>query len=73
MEHVGRTYAGVDGYCPLVAYLGTQGFCLDFPLRPGTRHSPSENEYNIEWLLPLAHTSYGSGQAALAAAGRLGL
>jgi|GEM_PF-5763465 hypothetical protein len=28
-EHVGRTYAGVDGYCPLVSYLDTQGFCLE--------------------------------------------
>ena len=38
-EHVGRTYAGVDGYCPLAAYLGTQGFCLELALRPGTQHS----------------------------------
>ena len=28
-EGVGRTYAGVDGYCPLAAYLGSHGFCLD--------------------------------------------
>ncbi len=27
-EGVGRTYAGVDGYCPLAAYLGSHGFCL---------------------------------------------
>ena len=38
-ELVGRTYAGVDGYCPLAAYLGTQGFCLELALRPGTQHS----------------------------------
>ncbi len=25
-EDVGRTYAGVDGYCPLAAYLGSHGF-----------------------------------------------
>jgi hypothetical protein len=42
-EHVGRTYAGVDGYCPLAAYLGTQGFCLELALRPGTQHSASGN------------------------------
>jgi hypothetical protein len=53
-EHVGRTYAGVDGYCPLVAYLGAQGFCLELALRPGTQHSASETEYNIERVLPLA-------------------
>jgi hypothetical protein len=38
-EGVGRTYTGVDGYCPLATYLGTQGFCLEFALRPGTQHS----------------------------------
>jgi hypothetical protein len=53
-EHVGRTYAGVDGYCPLAAYLGTHGFCLELALRPGTQHSASETEYNIERVLPLA-------------------
>ena len=47
-EHVGRTYAGVDGYCPLAAYLGTPGFCLELALRPGTQHSASETEYNIK-------------------------
>lgn len=53
-ELVGRTYAGVDGYCPLAAYLGTQGFCLELTLRPGTQHSASQTEYNIERVLPLA-------------------
>ena len=53
-ELVGRTYTGVDGYCPLAAYLGTQGFCLELALRPGTQHSASETEYNIERVLPLA-------------------
>ena len=66
-EHVGRTYAGVDGYCPLAAYLGTQGFCLELALRPGTQHSASETEYNIERVLPLAAKLTASrigGQAA---------
>ncbi|TXI73266.1 MAG: IS1380 family transposase [Limnohabitans sp.] len=53
-EHVGRTYTGIDGYCPLAAYLGTQGFCLELALRPGTQHSASETEYNIERIVPLA-------------------
>jgi hypothetical protein len=38
-EGVGRTYAWVDGYCPLAAYLGAQGFCLELALRPGVQHS----------------------------------
>lgn len=53
-ERVGRTYAGVDGYCPLAAYLGTAGFCLELALRPGTQHSASESAYNLERLLPMA-------------------
>lgn len=53
-QGVGRTYAGVDGYCPLAAYLGTQGYCLQLALRPGTQHSASETHYNLEHVLPLA-------------------
>ncbi|WP_419095671.1 transposase [Curvibacter soli] len=53
-EGVGRTYAGVDGYCPLAAYLGTQGYCLQLALRPGTQHSAYESQYNLEHVLPLA-------------------
>ncbi len=53
-EGVGRTYAGVDGYCPLAAYLGTQGYCLQLALRPGTQHSACESQYNLEHVLPLA-------------------
>ncbi len=34
-DGVGRTYTGVDGYCPLAAYLGSHGFCLELALRPG--------------------------------------
>ena len=64
-EHVGRTYAGVDGYCPLAAYLGTQGFCLELALRPGTQHSACETEYNIERVLPLAaRVSAGTANGA---------
>ncbi len=42
-EGVGRTYAGVDGYCPLAAYLGSHGFCLELALRPGVQHSASRD------------------------------
>ena len=28
-ELVGRTYAGVDGYCPFAVYLGSLGYCLE--------------------------------------------
>jgi hypothetical protein len=53
-ELVGRTYAGVDGYCPFAVYLGSLGYCLELALRPGVQHSASESEYNFERVLPMA-------------------
>ena len=38
-ELVGRTYAGVDGYCPIAIYLGILGYCLKLALRTGVQHS----------------------------------
>jgi Transposase DDE domain group 1 len=53
-EGVGRTYAGVDGYCPCAVYLGSLGYCLELALRPGVQHSAAESEYNFERVLPMA-------------------
>lgn len=53
-ELVGRTYAGVDGYCPFAVYLGRLGYCLELALRPGVQHSAAESEYNFERALPMA-------------------
>lgn len=53
-ELVGRTYAGVDGYCPFAVYLGSLGYCLELALRPGVQHSARESEYNFERALPMA-------------------
>lgn len=53
-ELVGRTYAGVDGYCPFAVYLGNLGYCLELALRPGVQHSAAETEYNFERFLPMA-------------------
>lgn len=53
-EGVGRTYGGVEGYCPLAAYLGTHGYCLQLALRPGVQYSARETEYNLEYALPMA-------------------
>ncbi len=47
-ELVGRTYAGVDGYCPFAVYLGSLGYCLELALRPGVQHSAAESQYNFE-------------------------
>jgi hypothetical protein len=53
-ELVGRTYAGVDGYCPFAVYLGSLGYCLELALRPGVQHSDADNQYNFERALPMA-------------------
>ncbi len=63
-DGVGRTYAGVDGYCPLAAYLGTAGYCLDLALRPGTQHSAAETEFNFECVLPMAQRLSAKGPKA---------
>ena len=53
-ELIGRTYAGVDGYCPFAVYLGSLGYCLELALRPGVQHSAAETEYNFERAIPMA-------------------
>ena len=63
-EGVGRTYAGVDGYCPLAAYLGSFGFCLELALRPGVQHSASETDFNLERVIPMAQRLSAAGPKA---------
>jgi hypothetical protein len=38
-EGVSRTYHNNDGYAPIAAYLGLEGWCLEVELRPGSQHS----------------------------------
>jgi Transposase DDE domain group 1 len=63
-EGVGRTYAGVDGYCPLAAYLGSHGFCLDLVLRPGVQHSAKHTDDDLRRIVPLAQRLSASGPKA---------
>lgn len=63
-EGVGRTYAGVDGYCPLAAYLGSHGFCLDLALRPGTQHSAKHTDCDLQRIVPLAQRLSAGGPKA---------
>ena len=37
-EGIGRTYKGTDGFAPIFAYLGTEGWMINHELRPGTCH-----------------------------------
>ena len=38
-EGVSRTYKNKDGFAPLLAYIGLEGYVLDCELRPGSQHS----------------------------------
>lgn len=38
-EGVSRTYKNKDGFAPLLAYIGLEGYTLDCELRPGSQHS----------------------------------
>ena len=37
-EGVSRIYNGRDGYAPMAAYLGMEGWCLEFEFREGSQH-----------------------------------
>lgn len=37
-EGVSRTYKGFDGYAPMMAYIGTEGYAINFELREGKQH-----------------------------------
>jgi hypothetical protein len=37
-EGVSRTYNGEDGFAPMAAYLGQEGYCLEWELRAGSQH-----------------------------------
>lgn len=41
-EGVSRIYNGEDGYAPIGAYLGNEGWCLELELREGKQHSQCE-------------------------------
>lgn len=63
-EGVGRTYAGVDGYCPLAAYVGSHGFCLELSLRPGVQHSAKYTDGDLRRIVPLAQRLSATGPKA---------
>lgn len=37
-EGLSRTYKRVDGYTPIMAYIGTEGYAINFELREGKQH-----------------------------------
>ncbi len=53
-EGVSRTYKGHDGYAPIAAYLGQEGWCIACELREGKQHCQKEFLYTLERVLPNA-------------------
>ena len=47
-EGVSRTYKGFDGYAPVMAYIGTEGYAINFELREGKQHC---QKGTVEFLL----------------------
>ena len=58
-ENVSRTYKGHDGYAPIAAYLGLEGWCLEVELRPGSQHSQEGFVPFMERVLKKARTLTG--------------
>ena len=51
-EEVSRTCQGFDGYTPIAAYLGNEGWNIGLELRPGSQHSARETDYFYERVFP---------------------
>jgi hypothetical protein len=47
-EGVGRTYKGIDGYAPIHAYIGEEGYFVNTELREGSCHSQCDG--TVEFL-----------------------
>ena len=41
-EGVSRIYKGFDGYAPIMAYIGTEGYLVNLELRIGKQHCQKE-------------------------------
>lgn len=51
-EEVSRTYQGFDGYTPIAAYLGNEGWAVGLDLRPGKQHSALNTEAFLMDVFP---------------------
>ena len=54
-EGVSRTYKGCDGYAPIFAYLGTEGFLVNAELREGKQHCQKGTPDFLRETLRLSH------------------
>ena len=53
-EGVERTYKGCDGYAPMLAYLGQEGYCVNAELREGSVHSQNGTPEFLQKTIELA-------------------
>jgi hypothetical protein len=53
-EGVSRTYKGMDGYAPMAAYLGQEGYCLEMELREGKQHCQRDTPEFLKRVLARA-------------------
>jgi len=53
-EGVSLTYKMVDGYAPIFAYMGEEGFCINLQLREGSQHSQCDTESFLAKTIELA-------------------
>ena len=54
-EGVSRTYKGFDGYAPIMAYIGNEGFLVNTELREGKQHCQKGTPRFLEETLRLSH------------------
>ena len=54
-EGVSPTYKNFDGYAPIAAYLGMEGWCLEVELRPGSQHGQAGFVVFIQRVIKAAH------------------
>jgi hypothetical protein len=50
-EGVSRTYKGMDGYAPMAAYLGREGYGLEMELREGSQHCQKDTPAFLQRVL----------------------
>ena len=54
-EGVSRTYKGFDGYAPMMAYIGAEGYLANTELREGKQHSQNGTPAFLRDTLAIAH------------------
>ena len=54
-EGVSRTYKGFDGYAPMMAYIGTEGYAINFELREGKQHCQKGTVEFLQETITLCH------------------